>query len=231
MGQRNRIKTKDGQFFVNGTAIYENRDKEKRTVKKLLITFLCLGLVLTACGGDDEKTESKDNAAESSTVSEESSEAVSPESNESSAISEEESSEAVSSESEESSAASEEESSEVSSEASESMPDPMAASWDWYGEYTNGNNEAFALLLRLDDDGGFIYSVGYVASDIISTVSGTWEKTDGVITFTGRNEASAEYTMVFEWRMEGDKLVLTHADGSSLLYGEDYASFVFTEFE
>ncbi|MBE6678413.1 MAG: hypothetical protein E7597_06440 [Ruminococcaceae bacterium] len=196
-------------------------------MKKLLITFLCLGLVLTACGGDDEKTESKDNAAESSTVSEESSEAVSAASNESSAISEEESSEAVSSESEESSMASEEE----SSEAAESAPDPMATSWDWYGEYTNSNNETFALLLRLDDDGGFTYSVGYVASDIISTVSGTWEKTDGVITFTGRNEASAEYTMVFEWRMEGDKLVLTHADGSSLLYGEDYASFVFTEFE
>lgn len=101
---------------------------------------------------------------------------------------------------------------------------------EWYGEYyLDASEETFALLLDMGDGGDFTYSVGYVASEIIETVIGTWEEADGVITFTGASDSApdTEITMVFEWRMEDHSLVLTHIDGSSFLYGEEYASFVF----
>ena len=110
---------------------------------------------------------------------------------------------------------------------------PKSQDWvgSWYGEYYKDSwDTTFALLLDIGAGGDFTYSAGYVASEIVDTISGTWTEENGVITFDGASEFYTEYqyTMVFEWRMEGDSLILTHTDGSSFITEEEYASFVFT---
>ena len=129
------------------------------------------------------------------------------------------------------------------------VPDPVFTLNTWYAQHYDGDGNLLAMTLVLEPDGTVEYSYGWPYSGVFERFAGTWseertgdeigdmrlllELTGGPVDDLGEPIQGEQYEMScdFSWDLQGSALVLSHEDGSPLLYGTDGDWYTFMSFD
>lgn len=129
------------------------------------------------------------------------------------------------------------------------VPDPAFTLNTWYAQHYDGNGNLLAMTLMLNPNGTVEYSYGWPYSGVFEQFAGTWseertgdeigdmrlllELTGGPVDDLGEPIQGEQYEMScdFAWELQGSALVLSHEDGSPLLYGTEGDWYTFMSFD
>jgi len=129
------------------------------------------------------------------------------------------------------------------------VPDPVFTLNTWYARHYDGDGNLLAMTLMLNPDGTVEYSYGWPYSGVFEQFAGTWseermgdeigdmhlllELTGGPVDDLGEPIQGEQYEMScdFAWDLQGSALVLSHEDGSPLLYGTEGDWYTFMSFD
>jgi len=129
------------------------------------------------------------------------------------------------------------------------VSDPVFTLNTWHAQHYDGDGNLLAMTLMLNPDGTVEYSYGWPYSGVFEQFAGTWseermgdeigdlhlllELTGGPVDDLGEPIQGEQYEMScdFAWELQGSALVLSHEDGSPLLYGTEGDWYTFMSFD